>query len=198
MGLTAVAGLWASEPSHATASSQPYGRRLSAKERRQRDQYLFARRGLQFGLPQEAYERAVRQMRTIASVSEGYAPNAFSGSAAAFRWRPIGPLPVNEPAFYVGTPNPPILFHATGRISAITIDSTNGDIWVGAATGGVWLSTDHGATFASKGDAVLPTLSIGTIAIDTVNPNPVSPGTATVYVGTGEGNQAYTYYGRGL
>ncbi len=53
-------------------------------------------------------------------------------------------------------------------------------IWVGAATGGVWKSTNEGTTFEPVFDD-MPTASIGDIAIDPKNPD-------VVWVGTGEAN----------
>jgi len=69
----------------------------------------------------------------------------------------------------------------SGRISAI--DGVAADegktIYVGAAGGGVWKTTNAGASFKSVFDKY--TQSIGAIAIDQKNKN-------TVYVGTGESN----------
>jgi len=66
----------------------------------------------------------------------------------------------------------------SGRISAM--DGVPGDpvtLWVGAASGGVWKSTDAGVTFAPVFDA--HSQSIGAIAVDPSAPD-------TVWVGTGE------------
>ena len=69
----------------------------------------------------------------------------------------------------------------SGRIGAVA--SIPGDpttIWVGAASGGVWKSTDGGERFAPVFDDQDCT-SIGAIAIDERNPD-------VVWVGSGEGN----------
>jgi photosystem II stability/assembly factor-like uncharacterized protein len=65
-----------------------------------------------------------------------------------------------------------------GRVAAIdgTADSPS-TIYIGAAGGGVWKSTDNGTSFKSVFDE--NTQSIGAIAIDKANPQ-------TVWVGTGE------------
>ncbi len=69
----------------------------------------------------------------------------------------------------------------SGRISAI--EGVNKDegktIYIGTAGGGVWKSTNAGASYKSKFDKYCQ--SIGAIAIDQKNPT-------TVYVGTGESN----------
>jgi photosystem II stability/assembly factor-like uncharacterized protein len=69
----------------------------------------------------------------------------------------------------------------SGRVSALdAVPEKNGKvtIYVGAASGGVWKSTDNGTTFKPVFDKQ-PVMSIGTIAID---PNHHD----TVWVGTGE------------
>lgn len=68
----------------------------------------------------------------------------------------------------------------SGRISAI--DGVSSDpriLYVGAAGGGVWKSTNAGVTFKSLFDKYCQ--SIGAICIDQKNPK-------TIYVGTGESN----------
>ena len=62
----------------------------------------------------------------------------------------------------------------------------------GAASGGLWVSTNSGASFTSVFDSQ-PTQAIGAIALDTTT----SP--STIYVGTGEGNGSIdSLYGSGL
>lgn len=64
-------------------------------------------------------------------------------------------------------------------------------IYAGAASGGVWKTTDGGATWLSIFDAQ-SYLAIGDIALDPNNPN-------TVYVGTGDANiSGYVYIGDGV
>jgi photosystem II stability/assembly factor-like uncharacterized protein len=69
----------------------------------------------------------------------------------------------------------------SGRIT--TIDAVVADpnqIWLGAASGGVWKTHNAGASWESVFDEQ-PILNIGSIAIQQSNPS-------TVWVGTGEGN----------
>jgi len=69
----------------------------------------------------------------------------------------------------------------SGRIT--TIDAVVADpnqIWLGAASGGVWKTHNAGGSWESVFDEQ-PTLNIGSIAIQQSNPS-------TVWVGTGEGN----------
>ncbi len=78
---------------------------------------------------------------------------------------------------YVGPTN------ISGRCTDVEAVSPRGKqytIWVGAATGGVWKSTNEGTTFVPVFDE-MPSASIGDIAIDPKNPD-------VVWVGTGEAN----------
>jgi photosystem II stability/assembly factor-like uncharacterized protein len=66
-----------------------------------------------------------------------------------------------------------------GRIRAIVFDPRNSNrFFIGAATGGIWLTTDAGQTIRPVAD-FSGNLAIGAMAIDPVNPD-------IVYAGTGE------------
>lgn len=69
----------------------------------------------------------------------------------------------------------------SGRITAIDVDLSNPNrIYIGAASGGVWLSENGGTTWEPIFDDQ-PTQAIGAIAINQMNPS-------EIWVGTGEGN----------
>jgi photosystem II stability/assembly factor-like uncharacterized protein len=69
----------------------------------------------------------------------------------------------------------------SGRIAAVDVLAADPDvIWVGAATGGVWKSTNGGITFTPVFDDQRVS-GIGSVAIDPNTPD-------VVWVGTGEGN----------
>src|SRR5574343_1529584 len=69
----------------------------------------------------------------------------------------------------------------SGRVTAIDAVHSNPDIiYIGAASGGVWKTTNGGASWNPVFDDQ-PTQNIGAIAIQQSNPN-------VVWVGTGEGN----------
>src|SRR5262249_24939299 len=160
----------------------------SLTDRQLREQYWFSRRGLQFGVPTGAYEKAAAQMHVMEA--------AQAGSRHGLRptWNFIGPQPMlnalsNFGGGILGGP-----FSATGRITAIAADPTTpGRLFVGAANGGVWMSSDGGSTFIPTGDS-LPAQAIGAIVLDPVTTNP-----PTIYVGTGEANNSIdSYYGQGI
>ena len=66
-----------------------------------------------------------------------------------------------------------------GRVRAIAIDPRNANrLFIGAASGGIWLSEDAGQSFRAVVD-FMGNLAIGALAIDPVNPN-------IMYTATGE------------
>ncbi len=86
-----------------------------------------------------------------------------SGLFSDMRWREIGPMRAGRTRALAGVPSEPATFY------------------LGAVNGGIWKTTDAGATWHSIWDDQ-PTGSIGAIAVSLSDPN-------IVYVGTGEGLQ---------
>ena len=111
-----------------------------------------------------------------------YNPLAQQGEGArgeavplsSFQWQPIGPYSID------------------GRASAIATDPTDSNtLYIGAAAGGLWKTTDHGASWRCVTDT-FGSLSIGCVTIDPIHPD-------TIYIGLGECNQsADSYPGDGL
>jgi photosystem II stability/assembly factor-like uncharacterized protein len=67
-----------------------------------------------------------------------------------------------------------------GRILGIAIHPSDANtIYVGSASGGIWKTTDGGASWAPQND-FLASLTVGCLALDPTNPN-------VLYAGTGEG-----------
>ncbi|MBB5958065.1 hypothetical protein FHS29_004673 [Saccharothrix tamanrassetensis] len=79
-----------------------------------------------------------------------------------------------------------------GRISDVAVDPTRPDtVYVGAASGGLWKSTDGGTTFGYAWQRDMPQ-STGAVAVS---------GNGTIYVGTGEGapgSASYSFPGNGV
>jgi photosystem II stability/assembly factor-like uncharacterized protein len=92
------------------------------------------------------------------------------GPAPVFPWESVGPtqLPVDE---RLVSTNPGL-----GRINCIAF--APGVMYAGAATGGLWKSTNGGATWVNM-EVGLPLLGISDIGIDPQNP-------AIIYLGTGD------------
>lgn len=99
--------------------------------------------------------------------------------APAQEWTELGPAPITNGPW-------------TGRCAAIIASPTNPDKWyVGAASGGVWRTTDAGLTWTPLTDH-LPAAAIGALAFDPANEN-------IIYAGTGEPNFAnHCLYGLGI
>lgn len=96
-------------------------------------------------------------------VSVLFAQVNVSDIAELFQWREIGPA------------------NCGGRITDIEgVESNPTTIYAGAATGGVWKTTNAGTTWEPIFDDQ-PNASVGDIAVSLSNPN-------IVYVGTGEAN----------
>ncbi len=92
-------------------------------------------------------------------------------------WQELGP--VSLPANGTGQPN------GLGRINCIGFHPTNPNIlYVGAASGGLWKTTNGGTTWEVKTDT-LPTLAVSSIVVNPQNPN-------VIYMGSGDrdGNDA--------
>lgn len=126
-------------------------------------------------IPQDAYANAINQRDNLRK-STGY---AFSNAAP---WINIGPTP----GYYFSYSN------ISGRVTTVKYDPVNPNtIYIGAAFGGVWKSTNGGNNFSPMTDFE-PSLSSGSVAIDPTNNN-------IVYYGTGEATySAVSYYGLGV
>ena len=95
-------------------------------------------------------------------------------------WAPLASVPLNEGG------------SANGRIAAVAVDPTDpGNIYIAAAGGGVWRSTDGGTTWIPLTDTQA-SLSMGALAIAPSNH-------LKIYAGTGEANNSLdSNYGVGI
>lgn len=105
-------------------------------------------------------------------------------------WTELGPRPLpNGETQQSGVTAP-----MTGRTTAVVVDPTDSNkVYLGTAQGGVWRSTDGGATWTAIFDTA-QSLTIGAIALA-----PSSP--STLYVGTGEhagGEVSDAFFGVGV
>lgn len=124
----------------------------------------------------EAIEKMKRQQAELAKTA---VPQAA--------WTEIGPKPIPNGPVETGASTP-----ASGRVIAIAIHPTNPDIvYVGAAQGGLYRTTDGGATWTQLFNEA-DSLAVNAIAIAPSDPE-------TVYVGTGEaGFCGDCFFGAGL
>jgi photosystem II stability/assembly factor-like uncharacterized protein len=106
----------------------------------------------------------------------------MGGAAAAQQWQSLGPAPIGGGDFA----------GFTGRIADLALSRHDPNLYyAAAASGGVWRSTDGGASWSPLTDP-LPTTALGAIALDPRDEN-------VVYAGSGEANYAYhSLYGAGV
>lgn len=99
-------------------------------------------------------------------------------------WTAIGPSPMSMLNWTMG--------HVSGRVSALAVDPVDRDIlFLGAASGGLWKSTNGGVSWSSLFDFV-GTQTIGAVVLDPSNRQ-------TLWVGTGEqAANCDDYFGQGL
>jgi photosystem II stability/assembly factor-like uncharacterized protein len=96
---------------------------------------------------------------------------------AARRWQPVGPAPTFS-AYMANWGN------TSGRVNAIAVSPANSRLVIlGSATGGIWRSTDSGASFAAVSDDQVD-LAVGSLAFARSNP-------AIVYAGMGDSKSGY-------
>ncbi|HET6512328.1 MAG TPA: hypothetical protein VFH43_09055 [Candidatus Kapabacteria bacterium] len=119
----------------------------------------------------EAFRIARQQAKAMPHYSSG---SKNARSTAIPQWQQIGPFDIG------------------GRITAIATHPSNADIfYVGAASGGVWKTTDKGQTFTSLTDT-FSSQPVGALRIDPRSPE-------TIYMGQGECNfSADSWPGDGL
>jgi hypothetical protein len=92
-------------------------------------------------------------------------------------WSSIGPYTIPNGQTY----NPSVRVNVSGRVAAVAVDSRNpAHVLCGAANGGIWESSDRGASWAPRTD-YQATTAVGAVTFDPTNPS-------VVYCGTGEGN----------
>ena len=127
-------------------------------------------------IPEDAYSKAFEQKEKLKK------ENGFAMMSPFDTWTNIGPTT----AFYFNYSN------ITSRMTTVKYDPNNGNtIYVGGAFGGVWKSTNAGATWTAKTDNEV-SMSSGSIAIDPSDSD-------IIYYGTGEATYSgASYYGRGL
>jgi hypothetical protein len=128
--------------------------------------------------------------------AESVAPASVRMPGATSAWRSAGPQPVNseDPRYQDPVVNN---FGAgwgidSGRVTAVSLHPRfPNTVYMGAADGGIWKTTNGGATWTSIGDE-LDTQAIGAIAL-------ARQRRSTVYVGTGEAStNADAYFGLGV
>lgn len=139
--------------------------------------------------------------RQTAKVQDDAIPRPLSQPPQApftSAWRPIGPQP-SAPASgtLAGSSG-----NTSGRVEAIAIDptdATGNTVFIGAAQGGVWKTTDGGVTWQALTDSQT-SLAMGALAIAIDPTNSLDANHRVIYAATGEqaGTGVDIYYGAGV
>ena len=114
-------------------------------------------------------------------------PDSPEKDVVTAAWTEIGPNPIPNGQVQSGAQLP-----VSGRTIAIAVHPTNANIvYVGTAQGGLYRTTDGGATWTPMLDNAL-SLAVGAVAISPSQPD-------TIYVGTGEPNfSGDSFFGAGI
>ncbi|HEV2801581.1 MAG TPA: carboxypeptidase regulatory-like domain-containing protein [Pyrinomonadaceae bacterium] len=145
-----------------------------------RQQWFMLRRSYPFAAP-PAEGRLKAWLTRPTKDTGGGKDGENSARSLAQTWRSIGPSPTT-PAF------PNNWGVTSGRLNAIAVHPTAPHVvLIGAATGGIWRSTDGGANFVPVSDSHVD-LGVGSIAFSRSNPSIVYAGMGDLdggYFGTG-------------
>ncbi len=129
--------------------------------------------------PDARAQRAREVKRLQRQVAEGV-PALLASEA----WQALGPEGMTMLDWDMG--------HVIGRVTALAVDPSNeGNIYLGAAAGGVWKTTNGGRDWTQLFDAI-GTESIGSILMESGNPDHVWVGTGEAFAG------CLDYFGLGL
>jgi len=136
--------------------------------------------------PSGEFPQAVEIFKEWQRYQEGYKK---LNSTQNRTWQIVGPI--NRP----GSLNSSVRDQGLGRVNIVRFhpDRPN-DIWAGAATGGVWRSTDKGKSWFNYPFTEFMSLGVSDIQIARSNPN-------IIYVATGDmdgSSAAQNYYGIGI
>jgi uncharacterized repeat protein (TIGR01451 family) len=150
----------------------------------ERDRWFYMQRSAGTNRDFTLLDAAVARSRAAAAVlAQRAGPRLLAAAPAAFdgAWRNVGPDPIASGSNAYA-----------GRVQALAVRSSAPyTIYLGAAQGGLWVSSTLTSRWISRSDAV-PTQAIGDIALAPSNED-------IVYVGTGEGaGSGDSYFGDGV
>jgi S-layer family protein len=142
-----------------------------------RNDHVNKLRGLPYDTKDNPRVRAIRQME---AQEQQLAPEI-----SVAKWESVGPAPIPNGQTSPSTP-------VSGRTISIAVHPTNPNTtYVGTANGGVYRTTDGGATWRAIFDSAM-SLAVGAIAIAPSDPT-------TIFVGTGEPNfSCDSFFGVGI
>ena len=147
----------------------------------QRKQWFLQSRGLN---QRNVLQASQARSQAVAQLRQQVIRNASANILAGEIWTPIGPSAMKMGQYAMGP--------VSGRLNAIAQQPGNDNIvYVGAAAGGVWKTTNAGASWTPVFD------NVGTQPIGSIFIEPTAP--QNVWVATGDRNGACAgYFGQGV
>ena len=179
VGLAGLVPAWAGQPLGRLVPVQSHHSPTNNHELG--EMWKYQQRAYPLGyIPPEAHSRALQQIQQTKTPLRLRGPLITGGA----QWVNIGPAPIV--AGQVAPPAP-----VSGRVPCIAVDPGNNAHWLlGSGLGGVWETTDTGATWIPKTDDQ-PSLAMGAVAFAPNN-------TSVIFAGTGEPNASTSFPGMGL
>ena len=135
--------------------------------------------------PQRATREHLESLAADAVAPQVPLMRGFGAGPAGLDWTFLGPRPMTG-EYWSGNST------VAGRVTSVAPHPTDpATVYIAAAQGGVWKTTDGGLTWNPLTE-MLPSLASGALAVDALAPN-------TVWYGTGEQNYSGdSFYGDGL
>ena len=184
LGVSCVVGALVLATGFAAAADRPFV--LAAGDKSEFEDEAIERRFEWFeharGLDEQPDARA-RRAAAVGTLKRQMATHA-PALLAAESWQPLGPDGMNMLDWDMG--------RVIGRVTALAVDPADeSHLFLGAAAGGVWKSTDGGESWTQLFDTI-GTESIGSILLESGNPDHVWVGTGEAWAG------CLDYFGLGL
>ncbi len=123
--------------------------------------------------PSGKFPKAIEQYKSYLKFLNESKKDKFQ--AIETPWKEVGPTVVPKNRLYYKS-------SGVGRINVIKLHPKNdNEIWIGAASGGAWRTTDKGKTWKQMGFTDILSMGVSDIAISESNPD-------IIYVATGDDN----------
>ena len=187
------------------SSAQNTATRLNSRQRDLWSRHGRLVRGQSAALQRYRALRQKLQSRAFRAASHADGVTPPPRIAAGTVWTSLGPAPLASDASGFGVQD---YGPVAGRVTAVAVDPADGSgntVYIGAAYGGVWKSSNAGPASANPASVTWtavtdnqPTLAVGAIAIQPQTSSP-DASKSVILVGTGESNSAGdSYYGLGI
>src|SRR5580765_4823101 len=152
-----------------------------------RDEHVARLRGIEPGAVLDPSPRTLAIQQLERQLSDQERRHSIDGVVVP-AWTPLGPSPLPNGQ----TQQFPATTATSGRATAIVVDPANSNlVYLGTAQGGVWRTTNGGATWTPIFDTA-QSLAIGALAL-------APSDTTKLYIGTGEpNNSGDSFFGVGV